>query len=159
MYDRKYTYEFITPTSLTEQPSGGVIPTSPADRIPSAYPGELKTFDRGFARRAVVGGVSQFVATPLNSMTGGLANPIYQVGRSLVLGRNAAVAGSAVASLILAGVSLAIRAVQDRVSKLEAEAKSKNEREVQLLIAGRISEASTYNSSFFRGVYKTNRGA
>lgn len=157
MSDRKYTYEIISSASLTATPSGGVIPTSPADKIPSTYPGELKTFESGFARRAVVGGVGQFVVTPLNSMTGGLASPIYQVGRSLVIGRNAAVVGSSVAMLGMAVAMLAIRTVQDRMSKLEAEAKSKNEREVTLITAGRISEASTYTSSFFRGVYKTNR--
>lgn len=159
--DNKYTFEFLTGQSLAEQPTGGIIPTSQTSTIATATVqtnAGNKSFGQGFAKRAAVGSIERFVATPLNQVTGGLASPVYQIGRAVALGSSAAVIGSSIAMLSLSVIMLSVRALEDRMSKFETEAKAKNEREVLIYRQGFTSQVSTYKASLINGVYKVNRG-
>jgi hypothetical protein len=152
-------YRYIIMDNTT-QGAGGIIPTSPvATPLQTASPqGSARSMGEGFAKRAIEGTITQSIVNPLNSATNGIASPIYQIGKGLLTGAGGAAIGAAAAGGIITLVMVGIRALQDRMAKLESEASSKNEREVLIYRAGSTSTISTYKANLFGGVQKVNRG-
>ena len=97
----------------------------------------------------------QIVDQPLNQVTGGLWTPIKTVGKSLVRGVSNGFGGAALAGLAGAGTIVAIKGVellvqylQDRVAKLESEAKEENNADNLLIKSGKLNVLNstiTYN--------------
>lgn len=135
--------------------STATVPTKPA-KPPQLTSAASNTFAAGAGRRAG-DQIAQLALSPLNSATGGLASPAYQLGKSALSGGGAGAIGGAAVGVAIAAVNLAIRKIQERMAKIEAEAQQANNRDNLLMRAGVVSGATHYEGTL-RGVRKMNRG-
>ena len=110
----------------------------------------------GFGKN-VRGGAVTMALSPLNTATGGLATPAFNIGKSLLTGASAGAIGGAIGGLVMAGVNLALRKISERMDRLENEAQSKNNHDNVLIRGGFKAEATYYDANFFSGVNKVDR--
>lgn len=91
----------------------------------------------------------------LNTMTGGLANPIYKSAKRLMTGAKlSSVAGGLIASVSMIALTEAINAVQRRVDSLQEQVTNLGNTDNALIRAGSVSQATYYSSNFFTGIKK-----
>lgn len=155
MAEYKFVFEGAAGTS--KKPT---VAASPGDsKVPSGneVPEAQSEAGGAFAKRIVENSIERAAISPLNAATGGLASPVYQLGKTVITGGGAAAIGGGIAGIVMAGVQLAINKINARVARLESEAQSANERDNVLIRAGVKSQATFYEADFFRGVHKTNR--
>lgn len=143
----------IKPDSTTNVPSS--TPAKPVE--PPTNDSDTNEGIYAFGKRAAENSIERFAVSPLNTATGGLASPIYGLGKAMVSGASAGAIGGAIAGILMAGVQLAINSVQKRVTALEAQVSEANERDNNMIRAGAKLQASFYDYKFFGGVHRTNR--
>lgn len=148
----EYTFKVVSETGAMP----GTIPGSPAN-IPNPISSTTgKTLQDGIGRKLGESAMQKLVVSPLNQATGGLASPIYQVGKSIVTGGSAAAIGAGLAGIGVAAVMFAISKIEERMAKMEAEAEKANNRDNALIRAGSVSSPTYYKATLF-GV-KVDRG-
>lgn len=97
----------------------------------------------------------QSLVSPLNTVTGGLANPIYKAGKRLLSGNlSAGAMGGIAVNLAIAGINFAISKLESRMQSLQQQATQLNNNDNALIRAGRVSQA-TYYSADITGIKKT----
>ena len=158
----EYKYTF---TEVKRQP--GTIKTDANSSVKSGNqdkPKKPPTEDEGtnegvegFGKKIAEDSIQRGIISPLNSVTGGLASPVYSLGKSIATGASGAAIGGAVAGIAMAGLQLAVTKIQERVARLESQADAANERDNTLIRAGAKTAPTFYEANFFRGVVKTNR--
>jgi hypothetical protein len=151
----QYIFELIDNTSGAKP---GTVPATPGDMpnpVPTT-PAGGKTFGDGLEKRLAENAIERFAISPLNQATGGLASPLYQIGKGIVTGKGAAMIGAGVAGLAMAGIMLAVNALQERMAKMEADAEKANNNDNALIRAGSVSKATFYKASL-AGVKKVDR--
>lgn len=115
-----------------------------------------RTFSDGAANSLERRLVSQFILSPLNQATGGLATPAYRLGKPIITGAGAAAIGTGVAGLAIFGLQKAIDAINKRVTEMENKAAEANERDNTLIRAGSKNYITDYKGDFW-GVNSVNR--
>lgn len=97
----------------------------------------------------------QTIVSPLNTVTGGFANPVYRTAKRLVSGGSVGVAlGSFAVTVGVLALERGIEALQNRVATLEKQANQLNNNDNVLLRAGSVRQATYYTSNIF-GIKKT----
>ena len=98
----------------------------------------------------------QTIISPLNTITGGFANPIYKTSKRLISGATTgAVLGTFAVNVGFMVIQKGIDALQQRMANLEKQATSMNNQDNALLRAGSVSHATYYSANLFSGVKKT----
>ena len=123
------------------------VPTTPNSLIPSAPVSNSNSMSGGFAKRLTENTIERAFISPLNSATGGLASPAYQIGKSIATGGSKVAIGGGIAALAVAGVMLAVNAIEKRVAKMESKAEEMNNKDNTLIRAGTTSVATFYKGS------------
>lgn len=139
---------------------GGQIDTMPDTSFvasePTATAAGRSSMQAGLTRK-VQSTAENYMLSPLNSATGGMARPVYTIAKGAMTGKGALV-GAGAMSLAIVAVNLAIQKINERVAKLENEAQQANNRDNLLITAGSQASAVHYKADFFKGVRKVNRG-
>jgi len=146
-------YRLIVAGEENKNTTKPTIPTQPTNSIPTVPTGSTKSVTKGMGKNIVENSISQFVVSPLNSATGGLASPAYSIGKAVATG---GAVGSAIGSALIVGVTLAINEIEKRVAKMESKAEEMNNKDNTLIRAGTTSVATFYSGNVF-GVSSTNR--
>jgi hypothetical protein len=138
--------------------SAGVKNGAPEEgAVKTSSPGETQSAAlQGFGK-SIANGATTMALSPLNTATGGLASPVFNVGKALVTGASAGAVGGAIAGVVMAGVNLAIRKISERMDRLEAEAQNLNNHDNVLIRGGFKADATYYDAKFFSGVEKVER--
>ena len=151
------TYRFILESQTGQLGTNG-IPNGAESIVPSgATPSDGSEGLQVFVAKTAQKGVQQAVINPLNQATGGLASPAIKLGKAIGTGAGAAAIAGPLAMLAVAGVNLAINAIEKRISELEAQVDKFGERDNLLIRAGYAGDATFYEYNFFTGVHKTDR--
>ena len=133
-------------SSIKSEPSN-ILATAPKQKVNVS----------GFANNFQQNLLSSQIITPLNSATGGLASPVYQVGRGLI-GGSSALASAGLANLAMVGVIFALSTLQKRVEKMENKAEEMNNKDNVLIRAGsKSTDSATFYKGGLFGVKSTNR--
>lgn len=136
------------------------IPTSKSSsniKLSAVDKADEKTLGQGLTTSLANNAISNTLISPLNSATGGLASPVYSLGKSIAMGAGAAAIGGGIAGLMVAGVMLAVTKMQERIQKMEAKAEQANNRDNALIRAGVKSYATDYTGNL-SGVKSIKRG-
>lgn len=121
---------------------------------------KVKKSKKGFSETVAQKGteklIEQTMISPLNTMTGGLANPIYKATKRIITGETltAGVIGGIAVNLAVAGIRLAISKLESRMQELQTQVKELNNADNALIRAGSVSQA-TYYSANITGIKKT----
>jgi len=113
-------------------------------------------FMEGATNRVINKSVSQFALSPLNQVTGGLATPVYRLGKAVASGASGAAVGAGVAAVAIAVAMLLYQAADKQIKENKAKAADLNERDNVLIRSGAVSQSSNYQGNLW-GVRKTNR--
>ena len=130
------------------QDGKSVINTQSADVL-QATPLNAQQAGSAFGKNIANQSINRALISPLNSATGGLASPVYQVGRGMATGASAAAIGGGLASLAIAGVMLAVNEMGKRVARMEAKAEEMNNRDNLMIRAGSKETPTNYNGGLF----------
>lgn len=132
-----------------------IAPVTPLQNEVLAAASGAGAFIEGAGKRAI-SGIAQVALAPLNTATGGLAMPVYSLGRTIAMGASAGAIGGAAVGVAIAGIQLLVRKIEERMAKFEDEALRANNHDNLLIRAGIVQEP-TYYSASFRGVKSTTR--
>lgn len=159
--ESEWRFVFVDESGSKEQISSGALSTlgSGADETPTTTPkNETLTMGEEMLNKGSQKLLQQTIISPLNSVTSGLASPIYK------LAKTAMTTGITTAGLATAGVAIAMQLIstgighiQNRLAKLETEARELGNNDNVLLRAGSVSQASYYTYNLFGVSKKTNR--
>lgn len=154
-------YEFIltAPQGMTAA-AASPIPTAPSSIVSSGVTATTDAPSSAFldgASSRLQNQAEQIALAPLNSMTGGLANPAYSLGKAIVTGAGAGAIASGVVMLAFAVGRVAVKAIQKKTKENESKAEQQSNNDNALIRGGSVTTASYYKGSLF-GVRKTNRG-
>lgn len=157
-----YTFEFIDSTTQekNENALSGVLesPIGSGVKNEKKTSKEGKTFQSEFNQKIEKGSIAQYIISPLNTVTGGLASPVYQSIRKMARGQTfGAVAGDLVATGILLAVSTGLNALQKRMEEVEAKVNEMGNNDNALIRAGSVSKATYYSGNIFGIKSKTDR--
>ena len=99
------------------------------------------------------------ILSPLNSVMGRSARPLYMAGRRIVNGGSIGAAiGTAAGAFAMMGVEYIIGEINKRIDDLQQQVTNKMNADNTLIRAGSVSKETYYTSGFFSGVKrKTDR--
>lgn len=149
-------YNLIVSSPDETAPLQAPIPNTASASPIKTTPASGRTLSQGLTKRLGENSIERFVVSPLNSATGGLASPVYHIGKALVTDKSSAMIGVSIAGLAMAGVMFAINAIETRIAKMEAKAEEMNNKDNALIRAGSKGTA-TYYTGGLSGVKSTNR--
>lgn len=153
-----WQFEFIDNTRQQEEKISGTIEDTISSGINDVVKkGQTtkKTFASEFAKKIEDDTIKNVMISPLNSLTGGLATPIYRTAKRIISGSSVAGAlGTFGATLGIMAVQAGIEHLQNRVKQVEEQVSQLNNTDNVLLRAGAVSNA-TYYSRNFLGIKKT----
>ncbi len=142
------------------QETDGASSGLPAQKADSGLPQSNSSDKNGVVQafgNKVASAAENAVLAPLNSVTGGMARPIYNVGKSLIQGASAGAIAGGLAGVAIAGVKLVIDGINKRIAELENQAKQANERDNALIRAGTVSHATFYETNGLIGIKEKQR--
>lgn len=161
-----WTFEFIDSTSnkeLDTEKTSSMIPDTLGSGVGEkadfkASTKSKKGFTDKFLQKASDDTIQNVIVSPLNTVTGGLASPVYGVAKGLMTGASVgAVLGSAVATIGILALQKGIEALQKRQADLETKVQSLGNADNVLIRAGSVSTATYYTSNIVGIQTKTNR--
>lgn len=116
---------------------------------------DKKTFAGEFTKKIEDDTIKDVLISPLNTITGGFASPIYRTAKRLASGAAVgATLGAFGATLAIMAVQKGLEHLQNRVKEVEEEVSKLNNTDNVLIRAGAVSKA-TYYSRNFLGIKKT----
>jgi len=133
------------------------IANTPKSSVTKTTVNNSKGLASSLGTRFADNAIERAVISPLNSATGGLASPVYGIGKTLATGGSGAALGGGIAGLAMAGIMLAINKIQERVAKMESKAEEANNKDNVLIRSGSKSYATYYKGSLFGVKSSTNR--
>lgn len=154
--DNVWRFEFVDNSQVGQQDA---ISTGISNTIESGVntqgKNSKKTFADTFTQKIENTAIQQAVISPLNTVTGGLASPIYKAGRSIMRGASVGAAlGSVGATLAIMAVTEVVNKLQQRMADLETKAINLGNTDNALIRAGSVSK-TTYYSANITGIVKT----
>lgn len=161
-----WTFEFIDSTTQKSEDEEKLSSTIP-DTIGSGVNDKAskkatkktkETFSNTFSQKVEQDTIQQFIVSPLNTATGGLATPLYQSAKRIANGATmGAVAGDLVATLGIMAIQATISALQTRMQEIEQKVTELGNADNVLIRAGSVSKATYYSGNIFGVQTKTNR--
>jgi len=152
MAENVYRFEFIDGTQSNDQ--SGITDVLGSGTSDKKTKSESKTFSQSFTKRVGDNVIQQTLISPLNTATGGLASPLYRTTKRLAGGSSMS---TAFAGLAVAGVMIALQALQNRMKELEQKTENLNNADNALIRAGSVSKATYYTANIFGIKQKTDR--
>lgn len=160
-----WTFEFIDSTSQKENEENlsSVVPDnigSGANSKPTKKSSKQSkdTFSSTFTEKVQQDSIQQFIVSPLNTVTGGLASPLYASARQLARGATlGAVAGDLIATAGIMALQFGIQALQNRIQEIEQKVTELGNADNVRIRAGSVSTATYYSGNIFGITSKTNR--
>lgn len=149
--DNVWRFEFVDETAQGQQIESGLNDTlgSGIDEKPNKK-GSNRTFADAFNNKAT-NKIENVVLSPLNTITGGLANPIYKTAKQISKqGLSAGIIGGAVATFTIVGLQLLEKRIEDLRKQVDELGNNDN----ALIRSGSVSKATYYSSSVFSGIKK-----
>lgn len=161
-----WTFEFIDSTTQSSEN---------ADNLSSVIPDVLgsgtnenastrsnrsrkKTFASEFENKIEKDSIRRYVVSPLNTVTGGMATPIYQSAKKLARGATiGAVAGDLVATGLIIAIQYGLQALENRMKEIETKVADLNNTDNLLIRAGSVSKATYYSGNIFGIKSRTDR--
>lgn len=117
-----------------------------------------KTFDSEFEQKVEKTVMSQYIVSPLNTVTGGMASPLYQSAKKLARGATiGAVAGDLVATGVLMAVNYGLSELQKRIQQVETQVTEMGNTDNALIRAGSVSKVTYYTGNVFGIKSRTDR--
>lgn len=155
----EWRFVFEDNTSQDNSITSGIENTIGSGTSQKASTKSDKTEKKGFSQTVIEKSseklVEQTIVSPLNTVTGGFANPIYRTAKRLVSSGSVGVAlGSFAVTVGVLALERGIEALQNRVATLEKQANQLNNNDNVLLRAGSVRQATYYTSNIF-GIKKT----
>lgn len=158
MAENVYRFEFVDGTQSNEQNGIVDILGSGNSEDSGRTKSKSKSFSDAFTQRAENIVVQQTLISPLNTMTGGLASPIYRATKSIMKGAAiGASLGTLGATLGIMALQRGIDFIQNRMKELETKVESLNNTDNALIRAGSVSKATYYSANIFGIKQTTNR--
>ena len=101
----------------------------------------------------------KFISQPLNQATGGLARPAISLVRVIAGGASAAALAGVGAMIAWKGVELLIKSINERIERLETEAREQNNNDNALISAGLLNVygATVSYGKYGRAEYRLDR--
>lgn len=160
-----WTFEFIDSTnkSTNEQKLSSIIPDTfgnDIDERPTRTPSieQKKSFSDIFSEKVKNDSIQKYVVSPLNTVTGGLASPLYNAGKSILTADSiGSVAGGLIATISLIAIQAGLNALDNRMREIESKVNDLNNNDNLLIKAGSVSKATYYSGNIFGITKKTNR--
>ena len=155
-----WRFEFVDNTGQPNQISNGITDTlgSGVNEKPDKKKKEEKGFNETFSDKIEGDLIKQYAISPLNTVTGGLASPVYRAVRQIAKGPAVGVAvGGLVATGAMIAISAGIDALKNRMQKLETKVQDLNNTDNALIRAGAVSKTTYYSANIFGIKKKTNR--
>lgn len=98
--------------------------------------------------------LQQTIISPLNTATGGLTSPIYNVAKRVVSGASSAGIATAAITAVIQLTKVFVDTFEKKMQVLRQQATQLNNNDNALIRAGRVSQA-TYYSADISGIKKT----
>lgn len=157
--DNVWTFEFVDETSQKNLIDNGIVDTigSGASEKPNKKKEEKGFYDT-FSDK--IGGdlVKQYAISPLNTITGGFASPMYKTIVSISKSREAGVAmGGLIGVATLTLLSKGMEMLERRIQTIESKVKDLGNTDNALIRAGSVTKTTYYSTSIFGVKKKTNR--
>lgn len=155
-----WTFEFVDETSQNNLIENGIVDEigSGASEKPDKKKKKDKGFDEAFSNKISDDLIKQYAISPLNTVTGGLASPIYRTATRISNGTSVGVAlGSFAGVLGMMAVNFAISSIEKRMQNLEQKVQNLNNADNALIRAGAVSKTTYYSANIFGIKKKTNR--
>ena len=161
-----WKFEFIdstTQNSENDDKLSSVIPNTlgsgtneKASKVPSKE--KTKTFSSEFESKLEKDLMNSYVISPLNTVTGGLASPLYQSAKKIAKGATiGAIAGDLVATGVLVAIQFGLNALQNRMQEIETKVANLNNTDNALIRAGSVSKTTYYTGNIFGVRSRTDR--
>lgn len=162
MAENIYRFEFVDNIGTQQQVNTGIQDTlgSGIKEKPNKKQSNNKqSFSEEFSKKFEEDTLQNFLVSPLNTVTGGLASPVASTIKRLYSSTSTrAVLGTAVATVGMLAIQKGIRYLQNRMQELETKVESLNNEDNVLLRAGSVSKATYYSANIIGIKKKTNRG-
>lgn len=103
--------------------------------------------------------IQGMIISPLNTVTGGVASPLYKKTKAMLTGSMAIGAGigSLAVDLGVIGIQAIINNIQNRLDKVEKQANQLGNTDNVLIRAGSVSQATYYTANLFGVKERTDR--
>lgn len=161
MAENIYRFEFVDNTQQAQQVASGVQDTigAGANEKATKKPSQSKkTASQEFTKKVTEDSLQNFIISPLNTATGGLASPIASTTKRIVGGGDVGASlGTLGATLTILAVQKGIQALQNRMIELENKVTSLNNTDNALIRAGSVSKATYYSANIFGIKQRTDR--
>ena len=155
-----WQFQFIDNTSQQEEaiPSGinDVLGSGVSEKPNKSKDNKSKkTFSSEFTKKIEDDTIKDVLISPLNTVTGGLASPIYRTAKRIASGAAVgATLGAFGATLAIMAVQKGIDHLQNRIKEVEEEVARLNNADNVLIRSGSVSTANYYSRNFL-GIKKT----
>ena len=162
MAENIYRFEFVDNTETAEGVGAGIedaFGVGAGEKPEKKKKKEKKTFSQNFTKKVNDTTINQVLLSPLNTITGGLASPVYRTIKSIKTSANVgAMLGSATATIGIMAIQIGIQALQNRMTELENKVTNLNNTDNALIRAGSVSKATYYSANIFGIKQRTDRG-
>ena len=162
MAENIYRFEFVDNTTNTEQIDSNIkdtIGSGAKQKADKPKDNSKETFSGEFTKKIKEDSLQNFIISPLNTATGGLASPVASTIKSIAGGSNFGVSiGNLGATLGILAIQKGIQAIQNRMVELETKVTNLNNTDNALIRAGSVSKVTYYTSNIFGIKSRTNRG-
>ena len=162
MAENIYRFEFVDNVQQTKQVESGIKDTigSGAKQKPNKKEdvSQKQLASQEFTKKISEDSLQNFVVSPLNTATGGLASPIASTTKRILSGGSVGASlGTLGATLSILAIQKGIQALQNRMSELQNKVANLNNSDNALIRAGSVSKVTYYSANIFGIKTKTNR--
>lgn len=161
MAENIYRFEFVDNTTNTEQIDSNIkdtIGSGAKQKADKPKDNSKETFSGEFTKKVQEDTIGNFVISPLNTATGGLASPLASTIKSIAggdgIGKNLGVLGG---TLGIMAIQKGLQALQNRMTELQTKVDSLGNEDNLLIRAGSVSKATYYSANIMGIKKKTNR--
>ena len=161
MAENIYRFEFVDNTSQNQKIDSGIKDTlgSGAKQKADKPKDESKeTFSGEFTKKVQEDSLQNFLISPLNTATGGLASPVASTIKRIAGGGSIGQSlGTLGATFGIMAIQKGLQALQNRMTELQTKIDSLGNEDNLLIRAGSVSKATYYSANITGIKKKTNR--